>query len=62
MAETPKDKLITITEVVELTALSTPTILRLVKSGNLPTPIRPGPTGRCIRFGLSNIWLYLKNI
>ncbi|GJA34637.1 hypothetical protein KAM342_42780 [Aeromonas caviae] len=62
MAETPKEKLITIAEVVELTALSPSTIRRLVKTGNLPAPIRLGPTGRSIRFKLSDIQLYLKNI
>ncbi|WP_368198577.1 helix-turn-helix transcriptional regulator [Aeromonas sp. R7-4] len=62
MAETPKEKLIKIAEVVELTALSPSTIRRLVKTGNLPAPIRLGPTGRSIRFKLSDIQLYLKNI
>ncbi|WP_423250440.1 helix-turn-helix transcriptional regulator [Aeromonas caviae] len=62
MAETQKEKLITIAEVVELTALSPSTIRRLVKTGNLPAPIRLGPTGRSIRFKLSDIQLYLKNI
>ena len=62
MAETPKEKLITIAEVVELTALSPSTIRRLVKTGNLPAPIRLGLTGRSIRFKLSDIQLYLKNI
>ncbi|WP_409010882.1 helix-turn-helix transcriptional regulator [Aeromonas veronii] len=62
MAETPQEKLITVAEVVELTALSPSTIRRLVKSGNIPAPIRLGPTGRSIRFRLSDIQLYLKNI
>ncbi len=62
MAETPKEKLIAIAEVVELTALSPSTIRRLVKSGNLPSPIRLGPTGRSVRFKLSDIPLYLNNM
>ncbi|WP_362785135.1 helix-turn-helix transcriptional regulator [Aeromonas veronii] len=62
MAETPQEKLITVAEVVELTALSPSTIRRLVKSGNIPAPIRLGPTGRSIRFRLPDIQLYLKNI
>ncbi|MGE6179628.1 helix-turn-helix transcriptional regulator [Aeromonas salmonicida] len=62
MAETPQEKLITVAEVVELTALSPSTIRRLVKSGNIPAPIRLGPTERSIRFKLSDIQLYLKNI
>jgi excisionase family DNA binding protein len=62
MAETQKEKLITMAEVVELTALSQSTIRRLMKSGRLPKPIRLSPTRRSIRFKLSDIQQYLNNI
>ncbi|MGY3855129.1 helix-turn-helix transcriptional regulator [Aeromonas aquatilis] len=62
MAETKNRALLTMTEVAELTSLSQSTVRRLVKSGNLPAPIRLGPTGRSIRFKLSDIQQYLNNI
>ena len=62
MAETQKEKLITMAEVVELTALSQSTIRRVMKSGRLPKPIRLSPTRRSIRFKLSDIQQYLNNI
>ncbi|MFM4745553.1 helix-turn-helix transcriptional regulator [Aeromonas dhakensis] len=49
-------------EVFELTSLSQSTVRRLVKAGILPVPIRLGPTGRSIRFKLSDIQQYLNNI
>ncbi|WP_350235211.1 helix-turn-helix transcriptional regulator [Aeromonas caviae] len=49
-------------EVAELISLSQSTVRRFVKSGILPVPIRLGPTGRSIRFKLSDIQQYLNNI
>ena len=62
MAETKNRTLLTMAEVAELISLSQSTVRRFVKSGILPVPIRLGPTGRSIRFKLSDIQLYLKNI
>ena len=62
MAETKNRTLLTMAEVAELISLSQSTVRRLVKAGILPAPIRLGPTGRSIRFKLSDIQLYLKNI
>ena len=62
MAETQNRTLLTMAEVAELTSLSQSTVRRLVKSGILPVPIRLGPTGRSIRFKLSDIQQYLNNI
>ena len=62
MAETKNSTLLTMAEVAELTSLSQSTVRRLVKSGVLPAPTRLGPTGRSIRFKLSDIQRYLNNI
>ncbi|HGK7311911.1 TPA: helix-turn-helix domain-containing protein [Aeromonas hydrophila subsp. hydrophila] len=62
MAETQNRTLLTMAEVAELTSLSQSTVRRLVKAGILPAPIRLGPTGRSIRFKLSDIQQYLNNI
>ena len=62
MAETQNRTLLTMAEVTELTSLSQSTVRRLVNSGILPAPIRLGPTGRSIRFKLSDIQRYLNNI
>ena len=62
MAETQNRTLLTMAEVTELTSLSQSTVRRLVKSGILSAPIRLGPTGRSIRFKLSDIQQYLNNI
>ena len=62
MAETKNSTLLTMAEVAELISLSQSTVRRFVKSGILPVPIRLGPTGRSIRFKLSDIQQYLNNI
>lgn len=62
MAETQNRTLLTMAEVAELTSLSQSTVRRLVKAVILPVPIRLGPTGRSIRFKLSDIQQYLNNI
>ena len=62
MAETQRRTLLAMAEVVELTSLSQSTVRHLVKARILPVPIRLGPTGRSIRFKLSDIQQYLNNI
>mgnify|MGYP003436499616 CR=1 FL=1 len=62
MAETKNRTLLTMAEVAELISLSQSTVRRFVKSGILPVLIRLGPTGRSIRFKLSDIQQYLNNI
>ncbi len=62
MAETKNETLLTMAEVAQLTSLSQSTIRRLVASGQLPAPIRISPTGRSVRFKLSEIQQYLNNL
>lgn len=62
MAESQNRTFLTTAEVAELTSLSQSTVRRLVKAGILPAPIRLGPTGRSIRFKLSDIQQCLNNI
>lgn len=54
--------LLTYEEVCALTKISPATLRRYVQAGKFPTPIKPDPNGRAVRFRLRDVQVWLSQL
>ncbi|EKO3418864.1 helix-turn-helix domain-containing protein [Vibrio fluvialis] len=57
-----EERLLTYAEVCDVLQTSQATLRRYVRDGRFPSPIKPNPNGRTVRFRYSDITAWLSDL